>query len=168
VLELASQPLFGWGGYFDVDEGDLDPALAVDCGADRPPERLFISYEWSWSASTLLPNDEDQIVFGWNGDGLDGHPLYAISEMPDKSAGVNPGISSGVSASMARQAAASWRAMFMLRLDLHKLGISPGRVEFVLIRTAAQPSAQQRLTLGASYIHSGVWRSDVPTVTCSW
>jgi hypothetical protein len=58
--------------------------------------------------------------------------------------------------------------MFMVRLDLKKLGIRPGRIEFVLIRTAALPSAEQRLTIGAAYIHSGVWRSDVPTVTCSW
>ncbi len=168
ALELFIQPLFGWGGYFDVGERDLDAALAVDCGAAGPPERLFISYEWSWSASTLLPNDEDQIVIGWNGDSADGHPLYVAGDLPDKSKGVNLGISSGVSASMARQAADPWRGVSMLRLDLHKLGISPGRIELVLIRTAAQPSEQQRLTVGAAYIHSGVWRNDVPTVTCSW
>lgn len=168
ALQLFIQPLFGWGGYFDVDEHDLDAALAVDCGAANPPERLLISYEWSWSASTLLPNEEDQIVIGWNGDSADGHPVYAVGDLPDKSDGVNLGISSGVSASMARQAAAPWRGMFMVRLDLKKLGIRPGRIEFVLIRTAALPSAEQRLTIGAAYIHSGVWRSDVPTVTCSW
>jgi len=168
ALELASQPLFGWGGYFDVDDRDLDPALVVDCSADHPPERLFISYEWSWSASTLLPSEEDQIVVGWNGDNADGHPVYVVGAMPDESEGVNVGISNGVSASMARQAAVPWRGTFMMRLDLHTLGIRPGRIEFVLVRTAAVSSEQQRLTLGAAYIHSGVWRKDVPTVTCSW
>jgi len=167
-LQTASPSLLGWGGYFDVHESDLNAALVVDCGTAGPPEQLVISYEWSWSRTTLLPNDEDQIVIGWNGDGADGRPMYVAIDLPDQSDGVYLGVSSGASGPMASQVAATWRGVFMMRLDLHKLEIRPGRIEAVLVRTAAQPSEQQRLTLGAAYIHSGVWRKDVPTVTCSW
>jgi hypothetical protein len=56
----------------------------------------------------------------------------------------------------------------MVRLDLHKLEIRPGRIEAVLVRTAGPPATEQRLTLGATYVHSGVWRKDAATVTCTW
>jgi hypothetical protein len=69
---------------------------------------------------------------------------------------------------MASQVAATWRGVFMVRLDLHKLEVRPGRIEAVLVRTAAQPAPEQSVTFGASYIHSGVWRNDVQTVTCTW
>lgn len=167
-LQTATPSLFGWGGYFDVHEGDLNGALVVDCGSDGPPDELVIAYEWSWSSDALLPNDEDQIVIGWNGDGVDGRPLYVAIDLPEQSDGVYLGVSSGASGPMASQVAASWRGVFMMRLDLHKLEIRPGRIEAVLVRTAAQPAQEQRLTLGASYIHAGVWRNDAPTVTCTW
>jgi hypothetical protein len=167
-LQTATPALFGWGGYFDVHESDLRATLVVDCGSDGPPEELAIAYEWSWSSDTLLPNDEDQVVIGWNGDGVDGRPLYVAIDLPDQSDGVYLGISSGASGPMASQVAATWRGVFMMRLDLHKLEVRPGRIEAVLVRTEAQPEQEQRLTLGATYVHSGVWRNDVPTVTCTW
>jgi hypothetical protein len=168
-LQTATPALFGWGGYFDVHANDLHPQLAVDCGTgDEPPDRLTVAYEWSWSSTTLLPNDEDQIVIGWNGDGVDGRPMYVVGDLPEQADGVYLGVSSGASGPMASEAKNPWRGNFMIRLDLHKLEIRPGRIEFVLERTAALPAQNQGLTLGASYIHSGVWRSDVPEVTCSW
>lgn len=168
-LQTATPALFGWGGYFDVHERDLHARLVVDCGpGGAPPERLTIAYEWSWSSDTLLPNDEDQIVIGWNGDGVDGRPIYVATDLPDQSDGFYLGVSSGASGPMASQAKNAWRGNFMVRLDLHKLEIRPGRIETVLVRTAAQPAQDQRLTLGATYVHSGVWRNDVPTVTCTW
>jgi hypothetical protein len=69
---------------------------------------------------------------------------------------------------MASEAKNAWRGNFMIRLDLHKLEVRPGRIETVLVRTKEQPAADQQLTLGASYVHAGTWRSDVPVVTCSW
>lgn len=94
--------------------------------------------------------------------------MYVAIDLPDQSDGVYLGISSGASGRMAGQVAASWRGVFMMRLDLHKLEIRPGRIEAVLVRTAAQAASEPRLTLGASYIHAGVWRNDAPTVTCTW
>jgi hypothetical protein len=168
-LQTATPALFGWGGQFDVHERDLHATLTADCGTgDAPPERLTIAYEWSWSSDTLLPNDEDQVVLGWNGDGTDGHPLYVAIDLPDQSDGFYLGVSSGASGPMASEAKNAWRGNFMVRLDLHKLEIRPGRIETVLTRTAAQPAADQQVTFGATYVHAGVWRSDVPEVTCSW
>jgi hypothetical protein len=168
-LQTASPALFGWGGYFDVHVNDLRPRLVVDCGTgDEPPERISVAYEWSWSADALLPNDEDQVVIGWNGNGVDGRPLYVAIDLPQQSDGFYLGVSSGASGPMASQVAAAWRGNFMIRLDLHKLEIRPGRIETVLTRTAAQPAPDQHLTLGATYIHSGVWQNATPPVTCSW
>jgi hypothetical protein len=170
VTELVSEPLFSWGGYFDVHEPDLSASLTVDCGtpATGPPQSVTVAYEWSWSRSTILPNGEDQVVIGWNGDGADGHPLYVIAGLPDTEQGINLGVSSGVSAGMARAAAGQWHGSFMWRLDLGTLGFKPGRIEFVLLRTAAQPAQSAQLTIGASYVHAGVWQGDAPAVTCSW
>jgi hypothetical protein len=168
ALQTANPALVGWGGYFDVHERDLSAAIVVECGTDGPPERLTVSYEWSWSATALLPNDEDQIVIGWAGDNTEGRPLYVAIELPDQSDGVYLGISSGASGPMAGQVAATWRGVFMVRLDLHKLEIRPGRIEAVLVRTAGAPAAEQSLTFGATYVHSGVWQKAAQTVTCTW
>ncbi len=170
TLELVSEPLFSWGGYFDVREPDLNTSLAVDCGTPGSglPQNITVSYEWSWSQSTLLPNGEDQLVIGWNGDGVDGHPLYVIGAFPDTAPGIKQGVSSGASADMARAAVAQWRGTYMWRLDLGTVGFKPQRIEFVLVRTTAQPSEPAHLDVGATYVHLGVWQSDAPTVTCSW
>lgn len=170
AMELVSEPLFSWGGYFDVRQSDLNSSLAVDCGAPGTglPQDITVSYAWSWSRSTLLPNGEDQLIIGWRGDGVDGHPLYVIGDFPNTAPGIRQGVSSGVSADMARAAVAQWRGNYMWRLDLGTLGFKPQRIEFVLVRTAAQPVEPARLEVGASYVHLGVWQSNAPTVTCSW
>jgi hypothetical protein len=168
-LQTATPALFGWGGQFDVHERDLHARLVIDCGSgDEPPERLTVAYEWSWSSDTLLPNDEDQVVIGWNGDGTSGRPLYVAIDLPDQRDGFYLGVSSGASGPMAGEAKNAWRGNFMVRLDLHKLEVRPGRIEAVLVRTKAPAAEDQELTFGATYVHAGVWRSDVPTVTCSW
>jgi hypothetical protein len=168
-LQTATPALFGWGGQFDVHERDLHARLIVDCGSgDEPPEQLTIAYEWSWSSDTLLPNDEDQVVIGWNGDGTSGRPVYVAIDLPDERDGVYLGVSSGASGPMASEAKNDWRGNFMVRLDLHKLEVRPGRIEAVLVRTKAPAAEDQELTFGATYVHAGVWRNDVPAVTCSW
>jgi hypothetical protein len=170
VMELVSQPLFSWGGYFDVHEPDLNASLTVDCGTNGAglPQNITVSYEWSWSLTTLLPNGEDQLMIGWNGDGVDGHPLYVIAALPDTASGIKLGVSNGVSRDMARAAAAQWRGTYMWRLDLGTLDYRTERIELVLVRTTAQPSQPAHLDVGASYVHLGVWQSNAPTVTCSW
>jgi hypothetical protein len=170
AMVLTGQPVFGWGGFFDVHERDLGPSLVVDCGTPGAalPERIAIAYEWSWSGGTLLTNEHDVVDIGWNGDDAEGHPLYVLGDTPDAGEGVSLGTPGGVSATMMREAAASWRGSLHWVIDLSVRGIRPGRVEFVLIRAVEQPQQPEPLTVGASYIHVGVWRDDTSTVTCSW
>jgi len=170
ALELAGQPLFGWGGLFDVQPEDLTASLTVDCGTPGtgPPERIAISYDWSWSGNTLLPNEEDVVIIGWNGDDADGHPLYVLDDSSDTADGVRFGSSDGPSEAMAQQAADQWRGTLRYAIDLKARGIRPGGVQLVLERAADNTSGPQQLDVGASYIHVNAWRTDAETVTCRW
>lgn len=170
AMALTAQPVFGWGGFFDVHERDLSASLVVDCGTPGAalPERIAIAYEWSWSGSTLLPNEHDVVVIGWNGDDAEGHPLYVLDDTPEVGDGIDMGSTSGVSATMADEAAGEWRGSLHWVIDLSRRGIRPGRVELVLMRAVEHPPGPEPLTIGASYIHVGVWRNDAPAVTCSW
>jgi hypothetical protein len=170
AMVLAGQPVFGWGGYFDVHERDLSASLVVECGTPGTalPERISIAYEWSWSSSTLFANEDDVVVIGWNGDDAEGHPLYVLDDTPEPGDGIHMGSASGVSATLTREAAGQSRGSLHWVIDLHVWGIRPGRVEFVLMRAVDQPQEPEPLIVGASYIHVGVWRSDASAVTCSW
>jgi hypothetical protein len=170
AMVVANQPVFGWGGLFDVHERDLSGSLTVDCGTPGAalPERIAITYTWSWARTTLLPNEDDVVLIGWNGDDAEGHPLYVFDDAPAAGDGINTGVVSGVSAAMQREAASHWRGSLHWVIDLGVRGIRSGRVELVLIRARGQPPKPQPLTIGASYIHVGVWRNDAATVTCSW
>jgi hypothetical protein len=167
---MAGQPVFGWGGFFDVHERDLIPSLVVDCGPPGAalPERIAITYTWSWSRGTLLANEDDVVVIGWNGNDAEGHPLYVLDETPEAGDGISLGTPSGVSTTMTKEAAGQWHGWLHWVIDLSARGIRPERIELVLIRAAEQPPEPQPLTVGASYIHVGVWRNDVSSVTCSW
>jgi hypothetical protein len=170
AMVLAGPPMFGWGGFFDVHEGALRPSLVVDCGTPGAalPERIAIAYEWSWSGSTLFANEDDVVVIGWTGDDEAGHPLYVLGDTPEAGDGIYLGTPSGVSATMADEAAGHWRGSLHWVIDLSVRGIRAGRVELVLMRAAEQPPGPEPLTVGASYIHVGVWRNDASAVTCSW
>lgn len=170
AMVLAGEPVFGWGGLFDVHERDLKASLVVDCGTPGAalPERIAMTYKWSWSRGTLLANEDDVVVVGWNGDDADGHPLYVLDDSPGAGDGISLGTRSGVSTKMTREAAASWRGSLHWVIDLSVRGIRSGRVDLVLVRAAEHPQEPQPLTVGASYIHVGVWRSDASAVTCSW
>jgi hypothetical protein len=170
AMVLAGQPLFGWGGYFDVHERDLNASVAVDCGKPGAavPERITISYNWSWSSTTLLANEDDAVVIGWNGDDKDGHPLYVLGDMPETGDGISGGSAGDVSATMTRKAEGEWRGSLHWVIDLSVRSIRAGRVELVLMRAAKEPPEPEPLTVGASYIHVGVWRNDASPVTCSW
>lgn len=170
AAELAGQPVFGWGGYFDVHDGDLSASLTVDCPepGGPPPERIVITYAWTWSQTTLLANADDEVVIGWDGSDGEGHPLYVFDDASEAGEGIYLASAGRVSAAMAKEAAGEWRGSLRWAIDLSAIGIRPGRVEIVLMRAREQPADPQPLTIGASYIHVGVWRNDTPTVTCSW
>lgn len=170
ALIVAGEPLFGWGGFFDVHERDLSASLTVDCGTPgaAPPERITISYDWSWSGGTLLPNEADEVVIGWNGDNAAGHPLYVLADDSEPGNGVHLGSLSVVNTAMAEEAARRWRGSLRWGIDLRVWGIRPGRIELVLQRAAEQSSGPQSLAIGATYIHVGTWQNEAPPVTCSW
>jgi hypothetical protein len=170
AMVLTGQPVFGWGGFFDVHEPDLNASLAVDCGTPGTalPERIAISYTWSWSGTTLFANEDDVVVIGWNGDDEGAHPLYVLDDAPEAGDGISQGTPSGVSATMMNEAEGPWRGSLHWVIDLSVRGIRAGQVELVLMRATEQPPEPQPLTVGASYIHVGVWRNDAPAVTCSW
>jgi len=170
AMVLTGQPVFGWDGFFDVHERDLSASLVVDCGTPGTalPERIAIAYTWSWSGSTLFANEDDVVVIGWNGDDAGGHPLYVLGDTPEDGDGITLGTPSGVSATMAEEAAGHWRGSLHWVIDLSVRGIRAGRAELVLRRAVEQPPEPQPLTVGASYIHVGVWRNDASAVTCSW
>jgi len=170
AMVLAGQPVFGWGGFFDVHQRDLNATLAVDCGTPGAalPERIAITYTWSWSRTTLLTNEDDVVVIGWNGNDAKGHPLYAFDNTPDAGDGIDFLTPSGVSATMADEAERPWHDSLKWTIDLSVHGIRAGRVELVLMREAQQPPEPKPLTVGASYVHVGVWRNDASPVTCSW
>jgi len=170
AMVLAGEPVFGWGGFFDVHERDLSASLVVDCGTPGSglPERIAITYPWSWARSTLLANEDDVVVIGWNGDDAEGHPLYVLGDTPDADRGISLGTTSGVSTTMTREAVGRWRGSLHWVIDLSVRGIQPGRIELVLIRAVERPPEPEPLTVGASYIHVGTWRNEVSVVTCSW
>lgn len=170
AMVLTVRPVFSWGGLLDVHERDLSASLEVDCGAPGAalPERIAIAYGWSWSRGSFLPNEDDVVMVGWNGDDAEGHPLYVLDESPEAGDGIHLGSASGVSDAMTREAAGGWRGSLHWVIDLRARGIRPGQVEFVLMRAREQPPEPEPLTIGGSYIHLGVWRNDTPAVTCSW
>jgi hypothetical protein len=169
-MSLAGPPVFGWGGALDVHERDLSASLVVDCGTPGAalPDRIAITYTWSWSANTLFANEDDAVVIGWNGDDVEGRPLYVLGDTPEAGNGIELGIVSGVSSKMQHEAEGRWRGSSHWVIELSVRGIRAGRVELVLMRARQQPPKPEPLTLGASYIHVGVWRNDASEVTCSW
>jgi hypothetical protein len=171
AMVLTVQPVFGWGGFFDVHKRDLNASLVVDCGTPGAalPERIAITYTWSWSGTTLLANENDVVVIGWNGYDAEGHPLYVFGDTPESEDEITSGTPSGVSETMAEEAAGRWPGgSWHWVMDLGVRGIRAGRVELTLMRAREQPPKPEPLTLGASYIHLGVWRNDASTVTCPW
>jgi hypothetical protein len=92
ALMLFSQPLFDWGGVVDVKAPDLRTSMSVDCGTAAPdgtvPEVIKITYDWSWTSSSPLPDGLDAFVVGWTGDDGEGRPLYLLGVTPDTEPGV--------------------------------------------------------------------------------
>jgi len=170
AMLVFALPLGGWGGQLDVHEADLQPQLAVDCGApgSGPPATISLRYDWSWRSSGLLPSGTDIVVIGWNGADRDGHPLYTIGDIPDDAPGIFPGLAGYPSTVMADAIAHETAASFRWAIQLDQQRLQPSTIVLGLRRAREAPSGPQPLEITASYIHSGLWRHDVTPITCTW
>lgn len=167
---LASPQLFSWGGVFDVHEPDLRASLAAECGAPGAglPDRIIISYEWSWATGAPMPSGTDIVVLGWTGADSEGHPLYVIDEIPESGPGVYSGLNGYPSTKMADDIAHETQGAFRWAMPLPEQQFAPGRIELRLRRAQAAAPESQPLTITATYVHLGLWRQSPPAVTCSW
>jgi hypothetical protein len=169
---LFAQPLFDWGGAFDVRVTDLRSAMAVDCGtaeaSGNVPSVITITYDWSWINTSPLPDGLDSIVLGWNGDDSLGRPLYLVGPTPDPEKGVYSGRFRYPSEEMEKAISAETRGSWHWGVELVERGYAPGHIVVTLERAQASPPDPQPVTIKASYVHVGVWRQDVAAVTCSW
>jgi hypothetical protein len=161
--------LFGWGGVLDVDQQDLVASLEVDCGdpAAGPPAELAVSFDWSWTRTTPLPNEVDTVFIGWSGDDAEGRPLYLLGA----NVGTDPAIRSGqrgeLGLELLAEARAGARSGFQWAVDLGKRGYQAGGVDLILQR-ARETTGTPALTVTASYVHLGIWRSEAKTASCTW
>ena len=161
--------LFGWGGVLDVDQQDLVASLHVDCGdpASGPPEELAVSFDWSWSRAAPLPNEVDTVFIGWAGDDAEGSPLYLLGANQTADPSIRSGQRGDLGRELLEEARAGARSGFQWAVDLGKRGYQPGGIDLVL-RLAPEPTGTPTLTVTASYIHLGIWRSEASTVSCAW
>ena len=161
--------LFGWGGVLDVDEQDLVASLQVACGdpSAGPPDELPVSFDWSWSRTTLLPNEVDTVFIGWSGDDSEGRPLYLLGAIPATDAGIDAGRRGDLALPLLEEARAGARSGFQWAVDLAKRGYQPSGIDLVLQR-ARETTGPAALSVTASYVHLGIWRSEATTVSCTW
>jgi hypothetical protein len=178
-LVLATLPLlasmqfgsdvFAWGGVLDVDPPDLHASVTASCGPPDggEPDTIKVTYDWSWSRTSPMPNGLDIVVVGWTGDDAAGRPLYLLERVPESAKGIRGGNRDYPSADMAKAVAAESDGSWNWGIDLGVRGFEPGHFEFLLSRPrpAVSPAT---LEIRAIYVHLGIWRSDPVTVTCSW
>lgn len=168
VMVLA-RPLFGWGGLFDVHQPDLLASLHLECGAPAAglPRTITVSYDWSWTSTSLFPNQHDIVVIGWSGADAQGRPLYVIDEIPASAAGIYSGLPGYPSTAMANQVGAESDASFRWAIQLDERGFEPGGVRLLLKSPRGDPPGPNSVTFAGTYIHLGLWR-ETTRVTCSW
>lgn len=161
--------LFGWGGVLDVDEQDLVASLRVECGdaSAAPPDKLLVSFDWSWSRTTPLPNETDTVFIGWSGDDSEGRPLYLLGVLPPTQPAIEPGQRGELGLALIQEARAGSRSGFQWGIDLAKRGYQPGQIDLAL-QLVREPTGTATVTVRASYIHLGIWRSEVTPVSCTW
>lgn len=170
ALLLAAEPLFGWGGAFDVHAQDLAPVLTVDCGAPGagPPPAVRVTYDWSWRSTSPMPNGVDIVVLGWFGADASGRPLYVLDKLIASGTGVFPGLGGYPSLAMADKIGAETRGTFRWGIKLTEQGYRPGQIVAEFRRAVASPASPEPLEVRASYVHLGIWRQDAAKVTCTW
>jgi hypothetical protein len=166
---VLARPLFGWGGLFDVHQPDLQASVHVECGAPDAglPRTIAVSYDWSWTSTSLFPNQNDIAVIGWSGADAQGRPLYVIDEIPATAAGIYAALPGYPSTAMADQVGAESDASFRWAIELGERGFKPGGVRLQLRSPRGDPSGPNSVTFAGSYIHLGLWR-ETSHVTCSW
>ena len=179
LLTVAAVPLlatmafgylvFGWGGLLDVHQPDLAATLRVDCGdpAAGPPERIAVDYDWSWANAAPLPNEVDTVFVGWTGEDAEGRQLYILGDTPEDDPAIRPAQRGTLGLPLLEEARTASRAGFQFAVDLNKRGYAPGDVRLNLTRTRDEAGLLS-LTVTASYIHLGLWRTDATPVTCTW
>ena len=161
--------VFGWGGVLDVDQEDLVASLQIDCGdaGAGPPAELPVSFDWSWSRTTPLPNEVDTVFIGWSGDDAEGRPLYLLGKLPATEPAIRSGQRGNLGRALLEEARAGSRSGFQWAVDLGKRGYQPGAIDLVLW-LAREPTGTPALSVTASYVHLGIWRSEATTVSCTW
>lgn len=161
--------IFGWGGVLDVHEEDLAASLEVDCGdpGAGPPAEVPVSFDWSWSRTTPLPNEVDTVFVGWSGDDAEGRPLYLLGNTPTVDPAIKSGLRGELGKALLEEARAGSESFFQWAVDLGKRGYQAGGIDLALqlTRETTGPAA---LSITASYIHLGIWRSEATTVSCAW
>ena len=169
AVVLAGPLVFGWGGALDVRAADLHGSVGATCslaGAELPGT-LTVTYDWSWSAGSPFPSGLDIVVIGWTGADSLGRPLYLLDTTPTPSTGVHPGRTGPPSFDMAQSIAAESAGSWRWGVELSEQQLRPGRIELHLLRAREAPPGPRALTIKATYIHVGLWRSDAEA-TCSW
>lgn len=170
VIQGFAAPLFGWGGTFDVHAEDLRPTLAASCQASTGglPEKLTLTYEWSWSRGTGMPSGTDLIVLGWKGADTEGRPLYVLDGIPEEQQGIYPGRAGGISTDMADAVAKELKgSSYRWAVVLEEQQLASGSVRLALHLARPDAAPAEPLTVSGTYVHAGLWRSDAPRVTCA-
>lgn len=172
AVMLFSRPLFDWGGAIDVRPADLHASMSVDCGvaaADGTvPSAITITYDWSWTATSPLPDGLDAIVVGWTGDDAEGRPLYLLDVTPDTERGVYSGRRGYPSRDMTDEVAHESRGWWHWGVELVERGYAPGHLIVQLRRAQTATPDASPLVIKGTYVHVGIWRQDVQPVTCTW
>jgi hypothetical protein len=160
--------VFGWGGLLDPDEEDLVASLQVDCGdpSAGPPAEIPVAFDWSWASRAPLPNEVDTLVIGWSGDNAAGEPLYFYGRGPTTDPSIRSGQRGELGRSMVEEAYAESSAGFQWAIDLSRRDYEPGQITLTL-RRGSEPTGTPSLTVRASYVHLGIWRSET-TASCTW
>ena len=161
--------VFGWGGLLDPDEEDLVASLQVDCGdpGAGPPAEIPVSFDWSWASRAPLPNEVDTLVIGWSGEDAAGEPLYFYGGGSTTDPSIRPGARGELGTSLVDEAWAESAAGFQWAIDLGQRDYEPGQITLALRLGSENPTGTPSLTVRASYVHLGIWRSEA-AVACTW
>jgi len=104
---------------------------------------------------------------GWSGEDAEGRPLYILGDTAEEDPTIRPGQRGRLGEALVTEARAGSRAGFQFAVDLNRRGYRPGEVDIVLLR-AREQAGPASITVRASYVHLGLWRTEATPVTCTW